>query len=439
MPYASVIEGVSGLVTRSRKSSTANPSTARSGNSSKKPTANTSKTSAAPTSVTQSTVKRCTICPVPHNSSTAHERRLGLIRKPGSPSLFNRLAPELRALLYRHIAATDVLRLRLTCRSLLNLVEMDIGEIIRCLVMEDSMLRTAHSLAKDGINTPTPTVGYLVALSHRCHVAEALGRFLAKFHLQEIYACKSSAALARSPHAHKVRFMVDNLKPYLIIVSHMLEVYRSSVARIVQGKSAVEEMRLQACRSECEIMRQYTSNDRLSLVFEIVKKTLFRQLRPASYATFLERRIRGWTEPSANDDKVMSLIVFGGIDAIYQVIAKPTYNLRIRALEDWLFKTGGSELPRAKPDTLTHRSINHGLGPATIQRMKAILPDRSHFFNKWARIDSRGQRDPTLEIRPLAFPKPDTGEFQLWLRTDHVESDFELWRSKAGINLLRAG
>lgn len=438
MPYASVIEGVSGPVTRSRKTSFAKPSTARSGNSSKNSTAKISETSDAPTSVTTPTFKRCTLCRVPHNSSTAHERRLGLLRKSGSPSLFHRLAPELRAILYRHIAAIDVLRLRLTCRSLFKLVEMDIAEIIRCLVLEDSILRLAHFLTKDGINTSTPTVGYLVALSHRCHTAEGLARFLATFHLQEIYACKSSAALARSPHAHKVRFMVDNLKPYLIILSHMLEVYRSSVTTIVQEKSALEEMRLQACRSECEIMRQYSSGDRLSLVFEMVKKTLFRQLRPASYATFREMRIRGRIESSANDDKVMSLIVIGGVEGIYHVVSKPTYDLRIQALEDMLSKAGGSELPRAKPDTLPRGSTTHDPGPATVQRIKAILPDRSHFFNQWARIDSRGPRDFTLEMRPLAFPKPDMGEFQLWLRTKQMKSDFELRRSKAGSD-MRAG
>ncbi|KAL8650789.1 MAG: hypothetical protein Q9226_004994 [Calogaya cf. arnoldii] len=403
MPNANVIEGVSGFVTEGRKST----SMASSGSSSKRSTPTTPKTSSVPTSVPPSTVKRCTVCPVPHNSSTAYERRLGLIRRPGTPSLFHRLAPELRALVYPHLAATDVLRLRLTCRSLRNLIELDVNEVIRCLAMEDGIIRLAHSLARCAINTSTLTVRYLVALSHQCHVAETLGQCLAISHLKELYACNS---IERSPHARKVHFMVGNLRPYLLIISRMLEAYRSSVAKIVREKLSVEEMRLRACSSECDIMKQYASNDRVSLVFEFLKKILFRQLRPASYATFVERRIRGWTEPSANEDKVMPLMIFGGTDAVNKVLNSPTYNNRIRALEDWLSKAGVSELSR----------------PATNQRMKAILPDRSHFFNKWARIDARGQEDSTLELRPLAFAKPDPGEFQLWLKTEDGTSDLVL-------------
>ncbi|KAL8876339.1 MAG: hypothetical protein Q9198_005448 [Flavoplaca austrocitrina] len=333
------------------------------------------------------------MCPVPHNSSTAHERRLGLIRRPGTPSVFHRLAPELRALIYCHLTAADVLRLRFTCRSLLNLIELDIGEIIRSLAMNDQFIRLAHSLAKSAVDTSTPRVGYLIALIRQCHVAEALGRSLAEFHLKDIYGCNSLAKLACSPHAYKVNSMVENLKPYLIIISHMREAYRSSVIKIVQEEQSVGEMRLQACRSEREIMRKNASNDRVSLVFGFLRTILSRQLRPASYATFLERRIRGWTKPCASDDQFISLIVFGGLSAINHVLNNPTYNKRILACEDWQSQASSSELPRH----------------ATIQRIRAVLPNRTQFFNPWARAESKGE----------LWLKPDTGEFQLWLRSNH--------------------
>ncbi|KAL8766684.1 MAG: hypothetical protein Q9209_006614 [Squamulea sp. 1 TL-2023] len=302
------------------------------------------------------------------------------------------------------------------------------GEIIRCLVNEDRSISMAHSLTRGVTDTSVPTAGYLIALSHRCHVAEALGRFLATFHLKDIYFCKTAAALARSPHAHKVEIMVDNMRPYLMIISHMLEVYRSSVAKIVQGTRSLKEMKSQAYHAEREIMKQYASTDRTSLVFEIVKKTLFRQLRPASYASAVERMIRGWTEPSANDDKVMSLIVFGGVDAINRVIGMPTYNTRIRALEDWLYRAGASELPRPRTEeTIRNRSLKHGLGPATIQRIKTILPNRSHFFDKWALADCLSPANSTGEPRSvIVIPKPDPVTFQLWLRSEKVRSDFDL-------------
>ncbi|KAL8789089.1 MAG: hypothetical protein Q9213_001352 [Squamulea squamosa] len=425
MPYSDVIGGVSGLITRNRKTTTGPASRA---NPSKSSLATTLKTSTAANTTYQTTFKRCTVCPIPHNSSIAHEKRLGLRREPGRPSLFDRLVPELRTLVYRHLAVSDVLRLRLTCRSLLNLLGMDMGEIIRCLVKKDTSISMAHSLTRGVIDTSMPTAGHLIALSHRCHVAEALGRFLATFHLKEVYSCKSAAALARSPHAHKVDIMIDNMRPYLILISHMLEVYRTSVAKIVQGTRSTKEMKSLACRAEREITKQYALADVTSLVFEMLKKTLFRQLRPASYATALERMIRGWTEPSANDDKAMSLIVFGGVDAINQVINKSTYNTRIRALEDWLYRAGVSELPRPRTEeTIQHQSLKHGLGPATIQRMKTILPDRSYFFDKWALTNSISPANSTGEPRSMiVIPKPDPVTFQLWLRSEKVRSDFDL-------------
>ncbi|KAL8724029.1 MAG: hypothetical protein Q9166_008173 [cf. Caloplaca sp. 2 TL-2023] len=241
----------------------------------------------------------------------------------------------------------------------------------------------------------------------------------------ETYSCKSPAALARSQHAHKVDIMVDNLKPHLTIISHMLELYRQYMAKLVQrDHSPVDKLRNKVCHIELDLMRQYNSMliDRTSMVFDMLKKTLFRQLRPVSYAPFHERRFRGWTKPPANDEQVMALMVFGGLDTIKQVISIPTYNMRIQALDDWLSMAG----------TIKDRSMNHGLSLGTIKRIKAILPDASRFFNIWKLAEAAGsdssyrrrsttRQDPQWQMpkkKSSSAPGINPGDAGIWATCD---------------------
>ncbi|KAL8817804.1 MAG: hypothetical protein Q9223_003432 [Gallowayella weberi] len=211
----------------------------------------------------------------------------------------------------------------------------------------------------------------------------------------------------------------------------MLGKYRKTMADIVQHADHdhphVEKLKSQSRHAEHDILKQYNRRliNRTSMVFDMLKKTLFRQLRPASYATLLERRIRGWTEPSAQDDQVMSLIVFGGLDAIKEVIGISSYNMRIRALENWLATAGIPQPSQTKKNRAMpkDRSMDNALSLAMIKRIQTILPDRFEFFNVLAMA---GPGD--LEFHPLHATHLDPQTFMLWLRSEQPKQEFSLWK-----------
>lgn len=329
--------------------------------------------------------------------------------------------------MYGHLGLPDFLRLRRTCKSLYSLVcEVDIAEVMRTLVREYGAAGITPSLTEGQADSSFATVDQLLALSHLVSVARAIGRFLATFHLMETYSYSSAAELARSQHAPNVEILTENLMPYLMIISNMLTVYRASVAKIVQTADreprSVEKLRMQGHRAEHDIMKQYDSGliAIVSIVFDLLKKTLFRQLRPASYASFLERQIRGWTKPSAKDDEVMSLIVFGGLGAIEQIISVPTYNLRIQTLESWLSTLGISQPPQAKKNQAARQpSMDHGLGLATIKRIQTMLPNRSDFLNVVALAEFISPQE--WQLRRRSAPRPDPTVVMMCMRSERPD------------------
>lgn len=331
------------------------------------------------------------------------------------------LPSELQAIVLCKLEWRDILRLRAASRYFSNLIASHAGEITRSLVIHDTDLRKMHSLYQyqyqdQRIDTLMTTLEYGMGLSHRLHVALSLARFLTTNHLMEIFYCKSPAHLMQSKHAPLFRTIVSNLKPHLMIISHMLERYKTSLAALVQDvdlllyeRALVSNKRVQAWREEVEILKDY--NDRevcnTCLVFEFLKKTLFRQLRPASYAGSVERRLRGWTKPSASDDQVMTLMVFGGLDAIKRVITNQTYNARINLLEHEL------------------KSVVRTLDPVVTSRMMRLLPDRARWFNVWALQKLTGSNiitstasTSTRQMEPL--------EFLALLRSEAMDRDFDL-------------
>lgn len=229
-----------------------------------------------------------------------------------------------------------------------------------------------------------------------------------------------------------VRRMVTNLKPHLMIISHMLETYRSSVADIVRDHdTSIHEdhtnsnKRAQACRKELEILRECDELEIFTTekVFELLKTTVCRQLRPVSYAGSLERRVRGWSRPPASQGQVMSLMVFGGLNAITKIVSIQSYNARIGALEHWTrdVLSPTAQLEGKQLESLpTSLCLFPPLDTTTKDRMRAILPDLAHFFNI-------GKLEKITGSEVIGSNRLDQFEFYDRLRSD----DFRLQSAKA--------
>ncbi|KAI4266080.1 MAG: hypothetical protein L6R35_006991 [Caloplaca aegaea] len=356
------------------------------------------------------------------------------------PRLLSNLPRELQAQVLCSLAWRDVLRFRMTCRLFSTLVRDHADELVRHLIKYDRALVKAHSLYRD--DSSKPDFEYVVALSHRCHVAASLARFLAIYHLSEMFNYRTAAELSRSRDARLIGILATNLEPHLLIISHMLQTYRSSVAGLVRdidtlhGEGAlVAKTRAQARTKEAEILNGYNESEvcSTSMVFDLLKKTLFRELRPVSYATSWEWRLRGMSMCSASDQQVMELMVFGGLSGIKKVVTIPSYNRRLQELECWLTVLTPFETPKTsslvggKDETtlLVHRNFHHANDPVITARIIKILPYRSSFFDVWELIHLTKSKIGRFDAHSTRMERPD---FLQLATSGSMSSDFSMRR-----------
>ncbi|KAL8742348.1 MAG: hypothetical protein Q9184_008270 [Pyrenodesmia sp. 2 TL-2023] len=256
---------------------------------------------------------------------------------------------------------------------------------------------------------------------------------------------KTSAHRMQTAYAPVIEKMVTDFKPHLMIISHMLDTYRSSVTDLVRDPNTSihqeptdSTRRAQSWRKEIDILREYNEVHVFNTekVFELLKKTLSRQLRPVSYAGSLERRIRGLSKPPASQEQVVSLMVFGGLSAVTRIVVMKSYDMRIRALELWMknILSPTAQLEGQEVETLpAHGCLFPPLDPTTKDRMMAILPVLAHFFN----IDELESKTG-LEVISSDVPGPSTARigmvqfFELWRTGRLMRSDFDLRRHNGG-------
>lgn len=187
---------------------------------------------------------------------------------------------------------------------------------------------------------------------------------------------------------------------------------------------------------EAAILRGYNELDicTTSMVFDLLKRTLSRQLRPVSYANSLERRLRGWTSPRASDEQVMTLLVFGGLDLIRSVMVIPTYNERMKNFEHWMEVLVPSPPPensrssQGKPDTsVIPQRVRQVSNHTTVARIMAIFPNLTHFFNVWDLEELTGSRVLSAGTPFQNRIHRSSFDFLTLLRCkEQMNSDFEL-------------
>lgn len=365
-------------------------------------------------------------------------------------SLLQNLAFELQALIIGNLKWRDILHLRMTSKAFLNFVHAHAGEISRNLIRHDSALSVVHSLFNDIAAPPKPTLDYVFALARRSSIVEHLAWMLATHQLTQVSYARPGTASAMERLARQHTLVAKNLRPHLLIIAHMLETYRSFMAELLQDNDLLGDQdpllsKVEIWNAEFEILEQYNETEicRTSMVFELLKRVLGRQLRPASYAGYVERHLRGWTKPSGSDEQVLSLMIFGGLEAVHRVMSLPTYNGRIEALEDELNQStsgspsGKSQLPVPGTMPRASRSLVDPLDSVTAERIKAVAfaPPRERFFDVWEMERLLLSKAITSNIPSQACEYLAPQDFLKLLRSDEMDSNFELRPRTCGAGL----
>ena len=165
---------------------------------------------------------------------------------------------------------------------------------------------------------------------------------LSNFVAREILRCDTSNK-RRAFRTTWLR-MFDKLVPLLFTLGQFFESYRASTLKralaptdqttnskakfsIITGSTVWDD--------QARIMDQYEPLLLLECyhMYGFLLQAFERKLRPPTYASRIEKLLRGWTAKPATSHQIEILLMLGGMDAVQKVLSKRTYNERRRALD----------------------------------------------------------------------------------------------------------
>ena len=340
------------------------------------------------------------------------------------------LIPELLSGILQFLEFHDILQLRFASKACYYIVQWRATELTRNLIGNNRGLKNAHSLYQSFLLCNEPSLDYIFGLSRRSHICQKLANFLARYHLRDIYNVNWSRESRASRYAPLLRTIVSNIVPHLLIIFHFLETYSASILRLIKDKPFVTDdcHKKSALQLQVELLQQYNPEriSETSKVFSFLTNIIGRRLRPPSFATGLERQLRGWTKVPATPKKLVWLEILGGLDPINRVLCTSGYDKRIDLLNNEVYRLINIDLPRyIAPEASTQlpkigRVANPAPGVAVAESLISIVQEPL-LFNLVDLADSTNSvlaQDYTVVM--------STGEFLALLRSDEMISEFEL-------------
>lgn len=240
----------------------------------------------------------------------------------------------------------------------------------------------------------------LLNLSHRWHVANHIGIFLARFHLIQAHRLTPPALIEQPEHEAVVNNMARNMRPYLLMLYHFIEKYRAGLAEAVNKHTNWNVPREDlSSQVEAQIIRQYNGHviHLLCAMSNFLIKVIVRRLRPASYAGGFERLLRGWSRDPASEAQCMELLIIGSLETVNKTVTLPGFPARIAAIERHLQEFSLMKRPDRRPlrrmsiisrnnksisdDPTPSNTIMQPLDLETVKRVSWVLPERDDFLS----------------------------------------------------------
>lgn len=249
--------------------------------------------------------------------------------------------------------------------------------------------------------TPAPLdLNVLFNLSHRWHVVNHIAIFLARFHLIQAHHLTSPNLVEQPENAAMVNNMARNMRPYLLMLYHFIEMYRAELAESVNTYKNLADIPSEdlSNRVEAQILRHYNGHviHRLCAMSNFLIKVIVRRLRPASYAGGFERLLRGWSRDPASEAQCMELLIIGSLETVNKTVTLSGFPARIAAIERHLQEFSSMKKPDGRPsrrmlvvsrrsksisdDATPSQTIMRPLDLDTVKRISRVLPARDEFL-----------------------------------------------------------
>ncbi|KAL2356163.1 hypothetical protein BJ546DRAFT_970087 [Cryomyces antarcticus] len=296
--------------------------------------------------------------------------------------LFCALPNELIAHILCELPLADVSALRLTARSCHHLVSNSESAVVR--YWERYKLSNSQ---KGLFPPPAPSqakLHYLWGLQRRGIIANKLAVLLTDFVAHEILIIRGKRK--RKQFQPIWERMHGKMIPLLLVLTHFLERYRAALLEkclqdwppnhgfeiLPLGDSTLlpNEKTLMA-DYDPELLVQCHS------MYTFMVQAFGRQLRPPTYASPVERALRGWSAQPPTRHEFATVLVLGGIPAIKDIMSNKTYSERRRAFG--LFISGIS--PRESTRWREHwGKLDTGISLERVPALRVVLPPVHSFW-----------------------------------------------------------
>ncbi|KAJ9666521.1 hypothetical protein H2201_003444 [Coniosporium apollinis] len=244
---------------------------------------------------------------------------------------------ELQAQILCELVFADILALRLTSHACCSMVTACQSDIVRSWTKHE-LNRLERSLY------PPPPPGeaklqYILEVQRQQAIARKLARHVADFVARKI--------LLRDTMRKREKFqpawdrMYEKSVPLLFTIGHFLEEYRKLLLqKCVAESEAKHGFRIYTCSDveylkplQKEILTKYDPRHVLEChrMCYFLFQAFEQKLRPPSYASPVEKLMRGWIGKPASPEEIGIVLVLGGLGQVEKIWSQSSYNERRKA------------------------------------------------------------------------------------------------------------
>lgn len=248
-----------------------------------------------------------------------------------------------------YIAPDDYFALRLTCRTIRNIIKVNVGPITRSVFAHAAPSQEDSDYCQQLYPQPKPCVDetWLLQMLRRQAQVDKLIVIIAAFTQIKVYMMPTYPRFDEfAPHRRK---LIRRFHSPAWTLYHFLEHYRHMV--VFQhphhaNSTKIRAMECPECTQSVEgLIRAYPGPQLISTYhfYDLVLEHLRQLSRAPSYVGTIERRLRGWTRQSPTEAQLAQVVILGGIPVLSQLsVLKGTYNQRVEILGSFVDKVGAS-------------------------------------------------------------------------------------------------
>ena len=242
---------------------------------------------------------------------------------------FTKLPLEILIILLGQMAAKQLLLFKRLCKAFQKVVTENESAIVTAALKND-WYRTASKLYYTHIYFPRPppnTLHFndLYRLARRCDSARNLAFLIAQNEITDLIRDSQNTSIAPD-QIRSVTQVAANLYPYLVALFHFLETYRFRLATFVPDPHFVYSYAVFARKPSTQIEKQllalYNKETvfRLCSLYWILVKIIEEKVPDTGLVTLPFR---------SSDFNYLQILIFGGLEAVRDVIAKDSVSARV--------------------------------------------------------------------------------------------------------------